>query len=434
MNAIDPGQNNQAAPRRGHAAGGPPLPPHRPSSPQSCTPLLHPVTLTFRDAGMERAYQNEHERWWLRLTRFNLVLAALLYCTFGILDPDMFDQYLPYALFIRFGLYLPYNLAVFLLSFYRPAQRFLVALACGSCLIAGFGMVAMYKLANVDGELVFYQGVIQVCAYILVLVRIRFIYVAVLAWMVALAYVVAANIPKPFSDAATLSSTGAVFSVSLICTVASYVMERQIRTAFHARSTLEQNASDLDHALARAQYAQQRAEHLASHDPLTDLSNRRHFRTAAEFEFDRCTGRGLPVSVAVIDIDHFKSVNDRHGHSAGDRVIMAIADILKGSVRKQDILCRYGGEEFVVMFPDTSALDAARLGERIRAVIEQTTIDIIGSRTRVTVSVGISSSTARGPDSLDHLIDQADHALYQAKATGRNRVVSATFSKLQRPA
>jgi two-component system cell cycle response regulator len=165
---------------------------------------------------------------------------------------------------------------------------------------------------------------------------------------------------------------------------------------------------------------------LAVTDPLTGLNNRRYLDNHLNVLFNRSMARGRPLSVLITDIDRFKQVNDTYGHDGGDQVLKEFATRVRSTVRGADLACRYGGEEFVVVMPDTSPEIAAAVAERLRAAIESTPflLKSSGETLNITASFGISSriSSVITPDQL---MKQADLALYQAKNTGRNRVVAS---------
>jgi two-component system cell cycle response regulator len=164
---------------------------------------------------------------------------------------------------------------------------------------------------------------------------------------------------------------------------------------------------------------------MAVTDGLTGLHNRRYLDSHLQTLFDRAVARRRPLSVMITDLDRFKSVNDTFGHDGGDEVLREFARRLRKNVRGIDLACRFGGEEFVVVMPDTDAAIAEKVAERVRAEIAQTpfTIGTSGTSMAVTVSVGVSS-LKRGPDSVAELMKRADVALYEAKSGGRNRVVA----------
>ncbi|NGN40062.1 PleD family two-component system response regulator [Mesorhizobium sp. CGMCC 1.15528] len=164
---------------------------------------------------------------------------------------------------------------------------------------------------------------------------------------------------------------------------------------------------------------------MAVTDGLTGLHNRRYLDSHLQTLFDRAVARRRPISVMITDLDRFKSVNDTYGHDGGDDVLREFARRLRKNVRGIDLACRYGGEEFVVVMPDTDGVIAEKVAERIRSEIAQTPFAVgkDGQTLNVTISVGVSS-LRRGTDTVEDLMKRADVALYEAKTGGRNRVVA----------
>jgi two-component system, cell cycle response regulator len=162
---------------------------------------------------------------------------------------------------------------------------------------------------------------------------------------------------------------------------------------------------------------------MAVTDGLTGLHNRRYLDNHMQSLFDRAVQRKRPLSFMIADIDKFKNINDTLGHDGGDDVLREFAVRLRRQVRGADLVCRFGGEEFVVAMPDTDADVAARVAERVRAAIELESFSINSGRSmRVTTSVGVSTLIT-GNDSVAELMKRADRGLYEAKNSGRNRVV-----------
>ena len=165
-------------------------------------------------------------------------------------------------------------------------------------------------------------------------------------------------------------------------------------------------------------------------DYLTGAANRKHLFHEGPRLVDVARRGGLPVSVLMFDLDHFKRVNDTHGHAAGDAVLKAFAALLHGSLRKSDLFARFGGEEFVVVAPNAGAVAAKELAERIRSAVELLAVPVDGASIAFTVSIGVATLEPKGdegdpPDPLDPLaalLGRADEALYAAKSAGRNRV------------
>lgn len=165
---------------------------------------------------------------------------------------------------------------------------------------------------------------------------------------------------------------------------------------------------------------------LAVTDGLTGLNNRRYLDNHLKLLFDRAMARGRPLSICITDIDRFKAVNDTYGHDAGDEVLREFANRVRSTVRGADLACRFGGEEFVVVMPDTPPETAALVAERLRTAVEMNPFHLrqAGTTLQITASLGISS-TLWGAQSAEQLLKQADKALYDAKHGGRNRVVAA---------
>jgi diguanylate cyclase (GGDEF)-like protein len=163
----------------------------------------------------------------------------------------------------------------------------------------------------------------------------------------------------------------------------------------------------------------------AAIDPLTELFNRRYFRQRLQEEFQRARRYNLPLSLLLLDIDDFKRVNDVHGHSTGDAVLRAIADVLRRNVRTFDLCCRYGGEEFVLVLPGSDAADALRTADRVRQAVAAQSLAGRSGEPPIKVTVSVGAVTLDGVDTIDDLIEEADRALYEAKQRGKNQIRAA---------
>ena len=163
----------------------------------------------------------------------------------------------------------------------------------------------------------------------------------------------------------------------------------------------------------------------ANTDPLTHLANRRSFFRMAQELMQQMRSRANPFSVVMLDIDHFKEINDTYGHKAGDYVLVQLAEVLNDAIREGDILARIGGEEFVVASPMTNRLAAIVLSERLRKSVEQSEFVFEGSKIPVTISLGAAAMSAEPDDDLDKLMAVADGRLYLAKQRGRNRICAS---------
>jgi len=183
----------------------------------------------------------------------------------------------------------------------------------------------------------------------------------------------------------------------------------------HLRDELSQKNEELHEMLKKV-------EVLSITDPLTGLFNRRHFEEILKSEFSKSRRYNAPLSCMMIDIDHFKAVNDTYGHAVGDIVIKDVVKAIQRSVRDVDTAARWGGEEFIVLAPMTAKAEAMLPAQRILAAVSDHVFAGIGDK-KITVSIGISDISRPGIDMPDNLIQAADVAMYEAKETGRNRIV-----------
>ncbi len=189
------------------------------------------------------------------------------------------------------------------------------------------------------------------------------------------------------------------------------VREREL---MEANDALHRNLREIDEL-------QEQLREQANRDPLTGLYNRRYLDSTLERELARCKRGGTPLALILIDIDHFKQVNDTYGHQAGDEVLLRLAAMLASMARAGDVACRYGGEEFLLLMPTMPLASARERAEALRAAFADMEVSFGAFKLRTTVSVGIAAYPGHGI-SADELIRNADTALYRAKNLGRNRV------------
>jgi diguanylate cyclase (GGDEF)-like protein len=191
-----------------------------------------------------------------------------------------------------------------------------------------------------------------------------------------------------------------------------------------ARTLAEQN-----NALLMAELRE-----MARTDGLTGLHNRRYFFEVAERELERVRRAGSALAVLLLDLDRFKEINDTFGHQTGDRVLLAVADVLRSQLRAADVPARFGGEELVVLLPDTGLTRAAQAAERLRQAVARTALESPRGAVAVTLSAGVAAlEGAELNESIDTLIGRADEALYAAKGAGRNQVAVWPVVELAQP-
>jgi len=199
------------------------------------------------------------------------------------------------------------------------------------------------------------------------------------------------------------------------------------------------NVGDLDFALSVSEFVAlsvsnamlyERAERLSITDGLTGLNNHQQMQTLLKNEVTRCRRYNSPLSVIMMDLDHFKGVNDTHGHQKGDEILLTFSAIMKKFCRSNDVAARYGGEEFFLVLPETPIAGAFHIAERIREEMASHNFQSKGKSFKVTVSCGIATFDSTQMQEAENLIKVADLALYKAKSEGRNRTIQGSADDL----
>jgi diguanylate cyclase (GGDEF)-like protein len=214
---------------------------------------------------------------------------------------------------------------------------------------------------------------------------------------------------------------GAVFAVGVQSLALADRINLYRSAASRSRDLSDVNAK-LAQMIAERILAQEQLEILARTDPLCGLYNRRHFFALGEAAFKKAVRYRQPLSVILFDIDHFKSINDTHGHKAGDQALIHIAELTRQTAREADIIARHGGDEFILLLPETDAASALQAAERLRMQVESASLLADGRALNCTITLGVAGIDRGVSGNFDQLLIWADQALYQAKQSGRNRV------------
>jgi diguanylate cyclase (GGDEF)-like protein/PAS domain S-box-containing protein len=199
------------------------------------------------------------------------------------------------------------------------------------------------------------------------------------------------------------------------------IVAHDITERRNMENKVKQANQSLQEQLAQIEVLQEQLREQAIRDSLTGLYNRRYLADFLDKEIARASRKGYPISFIVMDIDHFKRFNDTYGHKCGDVVLQELGNMLMLNVRRGDTVCRYGGEEFVILLPDTSLKVATMRAEEWRRAFDDTVLEYEGKRLHVTISVGVAAYPLHGQDG-ESALQAADHALYHSKHNGRNCV------------
>lgn len=204
-----------------------------------------------------------------------------------------------------------------------------------------------------------------------------------------------------------------------------------LRRQYIALCEAEAGTRRLQAEVERRKLLEQELQHQAITDPLTGLFNRRHFESQFNRELERARRQSTGLCLCMIDLDHFKQINDEHGHQTGDLVLQLVADFLRGSLRQTDVVGRIGGEEFIVLMPDTTLDDATAIVERVRTSLAQQVIRVEDKTVSVTGTFALTAVDAE-KDNLSSALRKVDHALYEGKDQGRDRLVLSPAEPAQK--
>lgn len=220
---------------------------------------------------------------------------------------------------------------------------------------------------------------------------------------------------KAFSLGAVDYIMKPVQTEELLARVSTHLIIRNLQKSLQEKNDL------LEREIMERKRVQVELERIATTDSLTGLYNRRYFFNLGESEFAKAMRYKRPISVILLDADHFKTINDSYSHAAGDQALIHLANQLHRHTRSADIVARYGGEEFIILLPETTAQDACIVAERIRETIQHSTLSYENIKYSYTISLGIADNQVSGLNpNFETILSLADRALYQAKDNGRN--------------
>lgn len=373
------------------------------------------VTLTFRDSAVKVAFQADYYKKTIFPLRWSVLFGAFLYGVLGIIDHLIIPELKLKAWFVRYYLVCPVIISVYFCTIIGYFQKLMQPLLFLGGLVSSAGAIAIIMIVPSPESYLYFSGLLLCLIFYYTMVGMRFITASTLGWGTFLIYEVAAIWKSEITLPFLMHNTLVILSFNATGMVGSYLRERYMISDFLHRQELEM-------ALLDVEKARRDAEESSRMDPLTNLYNRRHFLSAADLEFERANRHFSSLAVIMVDIDHFKLINDTHGHDVGDLVLLAVADNIRSTMRRYDIPCRYGGEEFVILLPETDLSAAVSIGKRLREIIESTVIDTCKGLIAVTVSVGIAAMSEGDQDKVNVWIKRADQALYDAKQSGRNQV------------
>jgi diguanylate cyclase (GGDEF)-like protein len=362
----------------------------------------------------------ERDSGWARCKFLIVVGFSCLFIIdlFVVRDYQMLPDVFPQSVVVRLLILTPLGLAMFAVLSFNPRAWLREAMEAALMLMVVCGILYLLMASRSPlADHAFYSLVLIVLFSNLVQ-RIRFWY-AVVSSIVAMGLAAAA---LPYIDTmpanTALSAMMSLVTATLLSLVANYNLEHEQRRNYLVA---------LRDALHREQLVELNKELsvISTVDAVTGLANRHRLERYLEALWQTALESGRPVTMLMLDVDHFKRFNDYYGHQAGDQCLKKVAEIIRAQLRaKEDLAVRYGGEEFIVVLPEASLIDGVRIGERMRRALEALRLPHLASPEPhvITVSIGVSCGMPSESLSPNELIEAADVALYNAKNRGRNRI------------
>jgi len=367
---------------------------------------------------LERIFLQYYNYSILNHIRISLIAGLIIFCSFGILDALVFPEIRNKMWTIRYLIISPLLLFVLIYSYYSKTTRYLQLLYSLAIFAVGSGLTAILLITHDESQM-YYSGLVLVIIYAYTFTGLRLRYATASSLSVTLIYSLTSVSLIKLQTPMLLNNIFGLFATNIIGIIAGYLLEKYRRKDFLQTILLNIEKKELKETNLRLQ-------RLSYLDSLTNIANRRAFEEAFEKEWNRAQRYSYPLSLLIIDIDHFKLFNDNFGHQAGDNCLVKVATVLKefGS-RPGDIVARYGGEEFAVLLSGTSIEDALRIAEEIRLTIKDLQISNPKASPEgvITLSIGVTGTVPQKGMDRSMIVKRADFALYKAKSEGRNRTV-----------
>ena len=369
-------------------------------------------------APLEKEFQRTYAKRNLMRVRLACIIGLVLNCCFTVLDFLAIPDQTSWFLLIRHGLITLMLVIALALSLIKGFRYYYQSTIIFVCLSAGLGLVSLATVMGDTPSGYHFPGIMLVIIFIYALSGMLFYYACTTAALITLVYTVMVYLVG-LAFWQNVYNVVFLFSTNAICACSCYLYEFYVRKNFLHERRLKEEQSKLKAAGEQLRY-------MAEHDGLTNLFNRREFDKRFKTAWNDAHREGYPVSLMMIDVDHFKTYNDNYGHQQGDKCLIQIAEALAEVTRRPlDTAARYGGEEFIVLCPRTGLDQASILARKLQRHIEKLHIEHKHSpvSSHVTVSIGLASSIPRDKPCAA-LLKTADMCLYKAKSAGRNRIVT----------
>ncbi len=382
----------------------------------------------FADPRIEEAFQRHFQQLTNRQLRGILFFWAALNLLFAIPDYIALGQSGPFFWLLAYRVVLTAVLVVIMLCVKPETSLARISYAVAATAVYGFTGFMLFFIFRPDA-VNWVVGVIMLLILgLLMFVPIRFY----LAFWVALYGVVITLLTRYWMGSSRANLIGLFFLLILPFLIGAATTRRFAvlqRKQFALSAQTAKINRELEGEIKRRLKLEAILKELAATDPLTGLYNRREYEMLFTRELERARRKNAPWSLAILDLDHFKAVNDRYGHAVGDEVLRRVAKICREHLRSIDIIGRLGGEEFIILLPDTAIDEAFTVGTRLLKALAAAEMEAGQDKIKITATIGISQLLPGDPD-INAVIGRADAALYRGKAAGRNRVEANLISSI----
>lgn len=367
---------------------------------------------------LEREYQNYYAERNVTYAQAAFVSGIALFALYTYLDyvlaPAMYEQ----LVVVRLAIMTPLCILFLGFMFTRTFRMLMQPSLAFICVMVAFGVDVINVIAFEFTSNAYFFGVIITNMYLMTFGRVQWAWAAPVGVLNVIVYELSLLFVGNVSYQLLVVSNFFIISSLILGMVACYTMEHMTRREFLRSLQLSNTNEEL--------------REYSTTDQLTGLANRRYVLQRLKEESARTGRNGRRYCIAIADADHFKQINDSYGHSCGDEVLKNIAALMKASMRASDIVARWGGEEFLFFFPDTSLAGSRIAVEQLRRRVQEMSVHHEGQRVPVTVTIGLAEAAA-GEDP-EHTLRRADEALYEGKHLGRNRTTIAVPVVARNPA
>ena len=374
------------------------------------------LTLSFASVELERAFLEAYRRDTLPLLRFAIYAGLVLYMVFGTLDALVAGDAAGRLWTIRYGVVCPAVVLLSTVTWTRWAAALSQVVGGASLALASLGIVAMTTVAEPPAAWGYYSGLMLTMIYGYSLLPLRFSIAAALSLTATVAYLAVAAFITHVPGAVLANNLFFLIAANVLGMFSSYSLELYRRRDF---LQLRLNLQDR----TKLEAANRALREMATRDPLTGLLNRRYLEERLRETLQRFRRDKTPATLMLLDLDDFKGLNDRLGHVAGDTVLRRVADRISGQVRGTDLVFRYGGDEFLVLFAGTALAQAGGVAERILSAVRSVEVESDDPvRNVVRVSAGLTPIDET-TESVEAVMLRVDETLYKAKEQGKDRIV-----------